>query len=236
MSPTSYQTAPPRGGPPNIALCPPHGTDIHHPQIARKPTRAHRFGGPRGGRLGGRSAAVARRAPGSRAGRRGHRHAADGAGRRRAPRRAARPQGGLQLRGRQRQHRPRRRGGARDRRRRHPRRPDRRDGRPRLGPHAGRGPRHRGSGGRRARRPLADLGAAGVDRPRRARRVAAGRRRRPDRPGRRQARIGLRHAGPDRGHRRRPGGDAAGRRLRVAARAADGVDAGSDRRASSSRR
>ena len=89
-------------------------------------------------------------------GRRGHHHAADRARRRRAPRRAARPQGRLQLRGRQRQHRPRRRGGARGRRRRHPRRAHRRDGRPRVGAHAGRGPRHRAE-----RRPTCTPAAGG---------------------------------------------------------------------------
>ena len=44
MSPTSYQTAPPRGGPSNIAPCPAYGTDPHHPPAPRRTPGTPRCG------------------------------------------------------------------------------------------------------------------------------------------------------------------------------------------------
>ena len=77
-----------------------------------------------------------------------------------------------------------------------------------LGGRAG----HRRCRGGRPRGALAHVGAAGLDRPRRPRRLAARRRGGAHRAGGRQARRGLRHGRRGRRRRRRPAGDARRRR------------------------
>ena len=212
MSPTSYQTAPPRvaelhdsnsGGSRSTGAARRERREsrlMARVFVTRQtPRRRARPPGRRARRrrLARRHAAAARRPARGRGGApRGCCRMLADTRRRRAAGRRPEPARDRQLRGRLRQHRPRRGGGARHPGRRHartcsptrpPTSPWRSCSRPR-----GRSSRPASDA---ARRRVAHVGAAGLARRRRPRRDARGRRRRAHRPGGGQAGRGLRHGG-----------------------------------------
>ena len=235
MSPTSYQTAPPRvaelhtsnsgrirstrAAPARAAESKPHGPRLRHPPVARDLARAPR-GHPRGRvwpggcRLRGGAVASVPEAEGLLWPARDRVDAELLA--------AARAAGDLQLRRRRRQHRRGRGPGARHPRRLHARRPHRDDGRPRVRADPGgrppaasrpRPPYGRPSGSRGSR--MAGSGATSTAR--RSAVVGAGRIGQAVAPSARRARDG----GRPRRSRRRPPAGARARGLRLAPRAPD---------------